>query len=1060
MPTLLGWGSVEYGQLGVGGIEENAIFVPEVSANLQNEVWQAVSCGYRHTIFVAKNGEIYSCGNNVHGQLGQTLSEKKPERVSFPTSKSMSVTQLCSGASHNLAVTADGELYCWGSNEYGQLGLGNPKQIFSQPVPRLLEFPDRIKVIQVACGDSHSMALTDVGGILVWGHNKFNQLGLGSRDNFNHKPEILCSLHGLPIRQIACGGNHSFALTQSGAVFGWGRNFFGQLGVGHDRECQHPVLCRSLRSQKVKHIACGENHTAVLTKDGGVFTFGAGMYGQLGHSSKNNETLPRKVFELMGNKVTQISCGRCHTLALVGTSGRLFSFGTGSSGQLGTGKDSTNGTSPVSVRGDWVPYNEHPPMEVSKSSNLTESSYVINKIFTGGNHCFIIASRPEERIEPTDFREIIPKQQVLTISRELVQQVSKLNSTDPPSEPFLALIEKVFSSPACLNASFLLGDDQHYNCSSRQSGVDIEAALQTFSSISLAGNAVLNQRIYACLERLLQQLKSSPPDVEALRLYLTIPQCRLFDNPINNNSLVVRFGEAVLRLAGNAGKVIDSWWSKLEEQHFRRLVDIHKKLVNYFLDPQRVFSENVRPLYSTMEMLKKLNEVNVRKCQIVPYDHFYIPEVKDRINIQNDYIHWIRSQHNIDHNQNVLIFCNYPFALDAQAKTILLQTDAHIQMRTAVEEVAQRNLATLTFAGFLPMVDVINPCLVLHIQRNNLLNDTITQLTKYGNADLKKPLKVTFADEEALDAGGVRKEFFMLLMREILDPQYGMFKYYEESRLIWFRQQLADDDRYMFMLVGQVCGLAIYNSTIIDLSFPLALYKKLLQKPVTLEDMKELEPQLGRGLEEMMEYDDEDFEDIFPITFEIDCDIYGHLEKTPLVDNGANIKVTNDNKQEFVDAYVNYVFNKSVKTQFENFNAGFQKVIGSRVLEFFHPKELQAMVVGNENYDFGELERNCQYKGAYYASHHTVKFFWEVFHSMSLEDKKKFLLFLTGSDRIPILGMKALSMIIQPTLGGETYLPVAHTCFNLLDLPIYNSKVVLQEKLLKAIQQTEGFGIV
>jgi E3 ubiquitin-protein ligase HERC4 len=80
MPTLLGWGSVEYGQLGVGGIEENALYTPKVLTNLQNEVWQSVSCGYRHTIFITKNGEIYSCGNNFQGQLGQTLSEKKPGR--------------------------------------------------------------------------------------------------------------------------------------------------------------------------------------------------------------------------------------------------------------------------------------------------------------------------------------------------------------------------------------------------------------------------------------------------------------------------------------------------------------------------------------------------------------------------------------------------------------------------------------------------------------------------------------------------------------------------------------------------------------------------------------------------------------------------------------------------------------------------------------------------------------------------------------------------------------------------------------------------------------------
>lgn len=102
-----------------------------------------------------------------------------------------------------------------------------------------------------------------------------------------------------------------------------------------------------------------------------------------------------------------------------------------------------------------------------------------------------------------------------------------------------------------------------------------------------------------------------------------------------------------------------------------------------------------------------------------------------------------------------------------------------------------------------------------------------------------------FCGEEAEDAGGVRKEFFMLLLKEILDPKYGMFKQYEETNTIWFSQDTFEDEA-MYFLIGLICGLVIYNFIIINLPFPLALYKKLLKEPVGLVDVKDLSPVMAK----------------------------------------------------------------------------------------------------------------------------------------------------------------------------------------------------------------------
>lgn len=228
---------------------------------------------------------------------------------------------------------------------------------------------------------------------------------------------------------------------------------------------------------------------------------------------------------------------------------------------------------------------------------------------------------------------------------------------------------------------------------------------------------------------------------------------------------------------------------------------------------------------------------------------------------------------------------------DAKAKTLLLQTDQAIQMHFAVMQ-AQQNLL---FSLFSRNPQNINEFVVFNVTRENIVMDTIREICACNTKDLKKPLKVKFFGEEAEDAGGVRKEFFLLLMREILDQKYGMFQEYEESRLIWFASNSFEDPE-MYQLVGTICGLAIYNFIIIHLPFPLALYKKLLKEKVDINDLKELSPVLGRTLQSILDYEDDDMEDTFDLTFEISRENYGHLETVPLKPNGDKIRVNQTNK--------------------------------------------------------------------------------------------------------------------------------------------------------------------
>nr|KAF6456349.1 HECT and RLD domain containing E3 ubiquitin protein ligase 4 [Rousettus aegyptiacus] len=979
---MLCWGNASFGQLGLGGIDEEIVLEPRKSDFFINKKVRDVGCGLRHTVFVLDDGTVYTCGCNDLGQLGHEKSRKKPEQV--VALDAQNIVAVSCGEAHTLALNDKGQVYAWGLDSDGQLGLLGSEECIR--VPRNIKSLSDIQIVQVACGYYHSLALSKASEVFCWGQNKYGQLGLGIDYKKQASPQLIKSLLGIPFMQVAAGGAHSFVLTLSGAIFGWGRNKFGQLGLNDENDRYVPNLLKSLRTQKIVYICCGEDHTAALTKEGGVFTFGAGGYGQLGHNSTSHEINPRKVFELMGSIVTQIACGRQHTSAFVPSSGRIYSFGLGGNGQLGTGSTS-NRKSPFTVKGNWFPYNGQCPPDID-----SEEYFCVKRIFSGGDQSFSHYSNPQNCGPPDDFRCPDPSKQIWTVNEALIQKWLSYPSGRVPVE-IANEIDGTFSSSGCLNGSFLaVSNDDHYRTGTRFSGVDMNAARLLFHKLIQPDHPQISQQVAASLEKnLIPKLTSSLPDVEALRFYLTLPECPLMSDSNNFTTIAIPFGTALVNLEKAPLKVLENWWSVLEPPLFLKIVELFKEVVVHLLklykigippSERRIFNSF---LHTALKVLEILHRVNEKTGQIIQYDKFYIHEVQELIDIRNDYINWVQQQaYGMDVNHGLteladipVTICTYPFVFDAQAKTTLLQTDAVLQMQMAIDQAHRQNVSSL----FLPVIESVNPCLILVVRRENIVGDAMEVLRKTKNIDYKKPLKVIFVGEDAVDAGGVRKEFFLLIMRELLDPKYGMFRYYEDSRLIWFSDK------------------------------------------ITVEN-------------------------------------FGATEVKELVLNGADTAVNKQNRHEFVDAYVNYIFNKSVASLFDAFHAGFHKVCGGKVLQLFQPNELQAMVIGNTNYDWKELEKNTEYKGEYWAEHPTIKIFWEVFHELPLEKKKQFLLFLTGSDRIPILGMKSLKLVIQSTGGGEEYLPVSHTCFNLLDLPKYTEKETLRSKLIQAIDHNEGFSLI
>jgi E3 ubiquitin-protein ligase HECTD2 len=272
-------------------------------------------------------------------------------------------------------------------------------------------------------------------------------------------------------------------------------------------------------------------------------------------------------------------------------------------------------------------------------------------------------------------------------------------------------------------------------------------------------------------------------------------------------------------------------------------------------------------------------------------------------------------------------------------------------------------------------------------------------------------------------------------------------------------------------------GLAIYNSTILDVALPPFAFKKLLASApatngpttsaprihpgYTLEDLAEYRPALARGLRSLLEFDG-NVQETFCRDFVAEVDRYGEIIEVPLGPNGQNREVTNANRHEFVDLYIQYLLDTAVTRQYEPFKRGFFTVCGGNALSLFRPEEIELLVRGSdEPLDIPSLRAVATYEqwGPTPESEKQVIWFWDFFTGSSTRDQRKILSFITGSDRIPAMG--ATNLIIRIVCIGEDVdrFPSARTCFNMLALYRYPSRERLEERLWRAVSDSEGFGL-
>ncbi|XP_045053875.2 X-linked retinitis pigmentosa GTPase regulator isoform X4 [Desmodus rotundus] len=304
------FGSNNWGQLGLGS--NSTVCKPTCVKALKPEKVKLAACGRNHTLVSTEEGQIYAVGGNNEGQLGLGDTEDRDtfHLIKFFTSQHQ-LKQLSAGSNTSAALTEDGKLFVWGENSEGQIGLNNVSNVC---VPRQVTFGKPIAWI--SCGYYHSAFVTMDGELYTFGEPECGKLGLPQELLVNHRVPQLVT--GIPekVLQVACGGGHTVVLTEK-AVYTFGLGQFGQLGLGtFVFEAAEPQIIESVNGQKITSISCGENHTALITDVGYMYTFGDGRYGKLGLGVENftNHFDPTLCPHFLRFRVRLVACGGCHMI--------------------------------------------------------------------------------------------------------------------------------------------------------------------------------------------------------------------------------------------------------------------------------------------------------------------------------------------------------------------------------------------------------------------------------------------------------------------------------------------------------------------------------------------------------------------------------------------------------------------------------------------------------------------------------------------------------------------------------------------------------------------------
>ena len=364
-------------------------------------------------------------------------------------------------------------------------------------------------------------------------------------------------------------------------------------------------------------------------------------------------------------------------------------------------------------------------------------------------------------------------------------------------------------------------------------------------------------------------------------------------------------------------------------------------------------------------------------------------------------------------------------------------------------------------------INWIEGCDTINISRENCLEESIVEIK---NVNLWREVKINFKGEVSYDAGGLFREWFIILIEELEKKEKGIFERAECDEISYvFNKNLNEDSYWVekyLCFIGKLMAKSIIDNITINLSFNILIYKLILEEDIKFEDLKNIDTYLYSSLLSLKQMSPEELDSMeIYYTYQYE-NSEGKLIIDELIPNGENTKVTNID--DYIEKRINYIIKKS-KYLVKYIQDGLFKYIPKYILKSINAYELELLICGKPFIDVNEWKQNSIYKGKFSKSSTCVKWFWEEIFKLNQENLRRFLQFSTGSSRVPINGFQNLESnrgelakyclnSVPYNKNGNNYIR-AHTCFNRLDVPQFKKKEEVHDAIQFVLKNITGFGI-
>ncbi|CAE8633475.1 unnamed protein product, partial [Polarella glacialis] len=1100
---LFAWGANDLGQLGIGDTEPRKV-PTRVAGAAHGVPFRAVAAGHQHCLGLSRGGRVYAWGSNRHGRLGlgsaaggdaggSSASNCVPSPVlvaDVPYAKHIS-----GGGSHSAVLVQKGRLLSCGDNRCGQLGRPcNEALPFLSSFTEVTALSSRVRLVE--CGARHTICLTFEGIVVGFGANSEGQLGTGRTSEFEESPvqaEVERCAEGrrLLIYALAVTMDHSCALAIPAPAQRDQLDRYLSEGTG--------ITLATIRHKAPERFQSRGRRDFIPPER----TVSFGGLGRLGKVVCDEDGgLARTVSTPLPSSCRRPSPKRCQIeqVPLAGTFTAIAEEPAKEDGgveqlprapRLLAGSQSSPGASTAGQLVEEVAATDddqvlHPSLSQGCLSPLTRKHSCVK---------FHLAADSEKEsdeevvlLKPLVHPGVASKAFASLSAGDLLEQVRAARRSGEWRAASCTLCA-VLRSPVLLNASF------HFP-GLREPRVDAETLHEALELMAEAPFSVHLSVLEAAEEGLREfnvpSARLSAMTQEQLRgllVPLLLPQLRDTHLPQQRRQAVL--SQAALLVASLSPKerrlLLDLLVTEIPQasilssalvpavRHFLN-ERIHSLAARQSMDDpglwhgmllmQLLFLANEKlrdeqslelELYGASHATLQHRFLRLSEFQISALDEATIPpqvafqqlvQTPGCFGLLGSTARWLPSLDEIVFGEasvldpktmwlppGLCILLMHRNLVPVAFKQKVLQVSNSLKQRSLQD----RNLGPLQILAMMAGQDA-RLCVLLQVRRECIVEDTVDFLHKVEPVQLHLPLKVQFVGEDGLDEGGVRREFFQVLVRQLFDQSYAMFTRDPNAHTTWFSTLALDngDTNFLFKACGTVIGLAIYNNEDgIQIQFPLALFKKLKGEALNLSDLQDIHPEVWMSMQQLLSWTpatgdpNREFEDIFCLTFAITYDFFGEMRTEALKEGGEDLLVNFDNRREYVDLRCKWILEKSVERQFKILAEGFNQVVDSALWSLLTAQEAYLMVCSEPDLDIADLRRGARYDG-YRDDEPYIQGFWEILEGFDVVQRKKFLAFTTGCDRAPLGGLHELKMSLQKN-GAETTdrLPTAHTCFNM-----------------------------